>query len=53
MHEEAQGVDQPAQYEVVTAQQVEGHLRPSRKSFNYSSYIYCKLEGENCVKLLN
>lgn len=53
MHEEAQGVDQPAQHEVVTAQQVEGHLRPCRKSFNHSSYMYRRLEGESCVKLSN
>lgn len=31
MHKEAQSVDQPAQYQVVTAQQVKGHLRPSKK----------------------
>lgn len=31
MHEEAQGVDQPAQYQMVTTQQVKGHLRSNRK----------------------
>lgn len=43
MHEEAQGVDQPAQYKMVTAQQVKGHLRPKREVLN-SSVLYCTLK---------
>lgn len=45
MHEEAQGVDQPAQYKMVAAQQVEGHLRPKKEVLNSSRYVlYCTLE---------
>lgn len=45
MHEEAQGVDQPAQYKMVTAQQVKGHLRPKRDVLNSSRYVlYCTLK---------
>lgn len=45
MHEKAQGVDQPAQYKMVAAQQVKGHLRPKRDVLNSSHYLlYCTLK---------
>lgn len=45
MHEEAQGVDQPAQYKMVGAQQVKGHLWPKRDVLNSSRYLlYCTLK---------
>lgn len=39
MHEEAQGVDQPAQYKMVAAQQVKGYLWPKRDILNSSRYV--------------
>lgn len=54
MHEEAQGVDQPAQYQMVAAQQVKGHLRPSRKVIHFSFKMFCcTLKHKNSVELLN
>lgn len=42
MHEDGQCVDQPAQYQMVAAQQVKGRLRPSTKVFHYSFHmLYC------------
>lgn len=40
MHEEAQGVDQPAQYQMITAQQVKGHLRSSREILHFMFCMY-------------
>lgn len=34
MHEDTQCVDQPSQHQMVAAQQVKGHLRPSTEVFN-------------------
>ncbi len=41
MHEESQGVDQPAKHQMVAAQQVKGYLRPSTRMEHFSFKVFC------------
>lgn len=50
MHEEAQRVDQPAQNQVVAAQQVKGHLRPGRK-VEFKT-LCCTLQPKNVFAII-
>lgn len=52
MHEDTQRVDQPAQHQMVAAQQVKGHLRPNTKVFNLRCIECLKKTGnDSCVEL--